>query len=347
MKKYTYYILILVAVILVQTSCSDEKKDLLIPYPTDITFEDQSLGRFTFNIPGTTFKAGNEKTGIININSVKNADGSFSGFAVSNKNWRSYPWSLSPDFQPGTITNAQRQAAIDSTIFSVFTSRPNHTENYLVGRATGEDAFFSLEQPAVVEHVLVGNTSYNYLLNSYGSVYSGTLDANTQQYQITGTKVKNIQIANTSTDMYGRFNLPGPGNNNLIRLAGDEILSKRKAGQDAANAARAAGKTETVAKADSTAAYQALNKGYVKLLVTGYNNQNKTGTVSFWLAIRPGVDPANPTWNYIIGDWFKVDLTTLGTVTKLVFNVESSYKNSSGVDLNPPYFCLDGVRIKK
>ena len=328
------------------SSCKDEIKDVLIPYTTDVTFEDHQLDRFAYKVMAAPFKSGDANSGVVIVNAKPDGN-SFAGFALSNKNWRSYPWSLSPDFGPASPTPAQKATAIDSTIFSVYTTNPNKTNNFLVARVKGEDAFISLEKAAVVEHVLVANTSYNYLLAMYGSNYSGTLDAGTQHYLLTGTKVKNIQIANTSTAMYGRFNLPGPGDKNLIRLAGDEILAKRKAGSDAANAARVAGKTETEAKADSTAAYAALVKGFVKLSITGSLGNKEGNTVNFWLALRPGVDPANPAYNFVMSDWNKVDLTSLGAVDKLVFKMSSSYKDDAGNDLTPPYFCLDGIRIRK
>lgn len=288
-------------------SCKKESK-ILIPYPEDITFEDQTLGRFAFNIPNAPFKSGNDKTGIATFNVKNNGDGTFSGFAVSNKNWRSFPWTLSPDFPPaGGLTPAKTKLAIDSCIFSVYTTITNQTNNFLVASVKDEDASFTLDKPTVVEHVLVANTTYNYLLETYGSVYSGTLDPITDQYLITGTKVKNINIANPSTLLYGRFTLPGPGGQNLKRLS----------------------------------------TGYVKLTVKGYNGASATGSVDFWLAVRLNADPANPTFNYILPSWNKVDLTALGTVNKVVFNLSSTYKDGLGNMLVPPYFCLDGIRLRK
>lgn len=241
-------------------SCKEER-DILIPYPEDITFEDQALTDFTFKIPNAPFKSGNDQTGTATFNVKNNGDGTFSGFAISNKNWRSYPWNLSPDFAPVGLTAEKIKQSIDSCIFSVYTTTPNQTNNFLVASVKDEDAAITVDKPSIIEHVLVANTTYNYLLETYGSVYSGTLNATTQQYTITGTKVKNIQIPNPSTERYGRFTLPGPGNTNLIRLAGDEILTKRAAGEAAAAAARAAGKTEAQAQADSLAAANATVKG--------------------------------------------------------------------------------------
>lgn len=327
-------------------SCGQTKRDILIPYPNDITFEDLSLDRFSYSIPNQPFKSGNDKTGIVTVNVKSNGDGTYSGFAMSNKNWRSYPWNLS-SFGALNITPEQKKSSIDSTIFSVYTTRPNHTETYLVGCVKDDDANITLSSPAIVEHILVGNTTYNFLLESYGSTYSGTLDAQTQQYSFDGTPVRNIMNPNTSTTMYGRFRLPGPGGANLIRLAGAEILAKMAAGKTAADAARTAGKPADQVVADSTAAATATRKGFVKLTIDGYIGNVQTGAVDYWLAIRPGVDPENAELDYVAPDWFKVDLTALGTVDKLVFHLSSSYTDSNGKMLYPSFFCLDGIRLKK
>ncbi len=347
MKKIKLYKVVLFVTGLFFLSCTKIKRDVLIPYPDDILFEDQTLGTFTFNIPTAPFSSGDAKTGVVTMNVKNNGDGTFSGFAVSNKNWCSYPWGLSPDFGPATPTAAQIKAGVDSTIFSVFTTTPNRTNNFLVACVKDDDANITLANPGIVEHILVANTTYNYLLETYGTNYSGTLTATTQEYSLTGTKVRNIQNPNTSTLMYGRFRLPGPGGSNLVRLAGHEILEKRKAGKAAADASRLAGNTPTKVAADSVAAYNAFFTGFVKLTVNGFRSGAATSSVDYWLAIRPNVDPANPTLNYIAPDWFKVDLTSLGAVDKLVFHLSSSYKDVSGNMLVPPYFCLDGIRLKK
>lgn len=323
-------------------SCKKEEKGKPIAQVNDITFDELQPGELSFKIPDAPFKAGNPQSGIVTINVKKNAGGSFSGFAISSKNWRSYPWNLSPDFAPAGLTPEQVQASIDSCIFSVYTAKPNQTGNYLVARVENDDAFLKLDKAAVVEHILVANTSYNYLLETYGSVFSGTLDPVTQAYQINGAKVKNVNIANPSTERYGRFTLPG----NLINLTGQELLAKRAAGKIAADAARAANKTPQQAAADSTSAAGATVKGFVKLGVTGYNAEKTTGTVDFWLAIRPNVDPLLPAYNVILGDWYKVDLARLGVVDKLVFHLSSSDTDAAGNMRTPPYFCLDGIRIR-
>lgn len=329
-------------------SCKKETNGVDLPPVHDVTFEDLQPGELTFKIPDAPFKSGNAQSGIVTANVKKNTDGSFGGFAMSSKNWRSFPWNLSPDFAPAGMTAAQKQACVDSCIFSVYTTKPTLTGNFLVARAVNDDAFITLDKAAVVEHVLVANTSYNYLLETYGSTYSATLDPATQTYLMTAAKVKNINIANPATDRYGRFTLPGTsGNNDMVSLAGQEVIAKRNAGKAAADAARLAGKTPTQVAADSTAAATATSKGFVKLSVVGFNAEKAVGTVDFWLAIRPNVDPTLPAWNIILADWYKVDLTKLGAVDKLVFRLSSSDVDGGGNMRTPPYFCLDGIRIRK
>lgn len=322
-------------------SCSDEKKDVLLPYPNDILFEELDPGRLTYKVPDAPFTAGDDKSGKITINVKKESDGSFKGFAISTKTWRSYPWSLSYTFGNPALSGPQRQSAIDSTIFSVYTvPAPTQTGVYLVGNTAGGEANISWAKPRVVEHILAANNTYQYLLAAYGSNYSGTFDAVTQQYSTTGTKVRNPNNPNTATDVYGVFFLPGPNNTIVKRLSGEEVLNKRAAGHTAADAARAANKTEDQVKADSLAAYTAFAQANIKLTVTGFVDAKLTGSVDFYLAAQPNVIAGNPTWNFVMDNWNKVALSSLGEVNKLVFNVTSSNPNM------PSYFCLDGFRFR-
>ena len=49
-----------------------------------------------------------------------------------------------------------------------------------------------------------------------------------------------------------------------------------------------------------------------------------------------------------IRDRYKVDLSSLGEVSKVVFHVASSdIEAGTGRMRTPPYFCLDGIRIKE
>lgn len=347
MKIMKYKILPILIYSFLFLSCSKENRDIRIPYPNDITFEDYKLEKFSYAIPNAPFQSGDAKSGVITFNVNKTTDGTYSGFAVSNKNWRSYPWQLSPDFNALIPTPVQIKASVDSCVFSVYTNRTNRTNNYLIANVKDGQAFMTLEKPSVVEHILVANTTYNYLLQTYGSIYSGTLDQETQAYSISGLKVKNNLNPNPSSSMFGRFHLPGPNGKDVIRLAGDEILAKRAVGKEAADAARLANKTTTEVKSDSTAAANALAKGYVKLTITGSKGGVRTSAVDYYLAIRPNVDEQYPSLNYIAQDWFKVDLSSLGIVDKVLFELSSSYQDEYGKMEIAPYFCLDGIRLKQ
>ena len=89
------------------------------------------------------------------------------------------------------------------------------------------------------------------------------------------------------------------------------------------------------------------DKDFYKLIVTGYNGETETGQVEFYLCTRKG-DPNHPAWSLVINDWYKVDLSSLGEVSKVVFHVASSdIEAGTGRMRTPPYFCLDGIRIKE
>lgn len=153
MKNILNSVLGLIIVILF--SCSD-KKDLIQPYNDDITLNEINLNDFSFNIPDNGFKSG-----IVNFNTKKNADGTFAGFAYSNRNNRSFTWQ-------------GNKVALDSNIFSVYTARYNRTETFAVASVSGDEAYFTLNTPSIIEHVLLANTSYNYLAMNYGDQYGTT-----------------------------------------------------------------------------------------------------------------------------------------------------------------------------
>jgi len=374
MKFIKKYIKATVAVIglVLFSACTDEI-DLKIPYPNDITFNELTLGRFTYDIPSAPFEVGDSKSGVITVN-VNNAGVDYSGFALSNKNFRSYPWDLSPDFAPeGGLTPDQVQESINTTAFSVYTNRVNTTENYLVGNTTGDNAYFTLAEPGIVAHVLVANTSYNYLLASYGSILSEDVDPVTQEYLLTGGKRSNPGIANDDTNFYGVFTLPGiDGTLRTIRLSGTELLAKYEVGDPVGKeagitAGEDARSTFIASNPDSTseeqqavydaaynvayndafeAATDSIHKGYVKLTIEGSLGGSVTGTIDVYLAIRPNVDPAYPEYSYILNDWRNVDLTSLGTVDKVLFKMSSDYVDNEGKMVYPSLFCLDGIRLQ-
>lgn len=140
-------------------SCSDEL-DLVVPYPTNITFDELSIPqRFSHVVPDGGFDASG-----IHFNTVKDASGQLAGgFCYSNRSLRNFTWT-------GT------QEAIDSMRYSVYTSKPNDTGVYLVANAAGNNAYFTLESPRVIEYLLIANSTWGYLAARYGDTY-GTADA--------------------------------------------------------------------------------------------------------------------------------------------------------------------------
>jgi hypothetical protein len=363
MKKLKRYftITLLIALALFISSCSDEVKDKEIDFPNDITFNegqgiDTEVPWLTYVVPDAPFKVSAYHYGEITLNVKKNSDGTHSGFALSSKNYRSYPW-LTKKPATSTPSASQIKEAVDSSIYSVYSGTyPNQLKTFTVVRVDGDDAYFTIDQPRIVEHVIVANTTYNYMLLNYGSRYSSKLNSVTQVYDeySSGTSyatVRNPNIPDAATSKYAVWYLPDiynfGGGQDYIRLAGQQILAKIAAGKAAGIAARAAGKTNAAAAADSTAAYNATVKGYVKLIAKGYLNSTQTGTSEYYIALFPGVAPAPyDLWNTIQGAWAKWDLSSLGTVNKVVFNMDSSDKDGSGRMRTPPYFCLDGIRLK-
>ncbi|MCK0130814.1 DUF4465 domain-containing protein [Flavobacteriaceae bacterium F08102] len=364
MKIIQKYIGITTAIIsLIGFTACEDNLDLKIPYPKDINFNELTLDRFSYEIPSAPFTVGDNKTGTITVN-VTGSGINYSGFALSNKNFRSYPWNLSPQFAPPGITEEQKQQSIDSTAFSVYTRYVNRTGNYLVGKTTGDNAYFTLEKPSTIEHVLVANTTYNYLLANYGSIYSKSFDSETQSYLIDGAPVQNPNIPNKSTDYYGTFSLPAPGNVNAIRLSGVQVLARNEVGIPAGEAAGEAALAAALAENPNlhpywqdrayndayNEAYDAvageIHKGYVKLTIEGFLNGTSTGTVEVYLSVIKGVDPDNPDHAFTLNDWRKVDLTSLGNVDKVLFNMSSDYVDDQGEMIYPQTFCLDGIRFQ-
>ena len=360
------------------SSCADQYLAEL-SYPEDITFNEVALDRFSYEIPDAPYEAGNNASGIITINVAKAGDGSYSGFALSNRNFSSYPWELSTEYGPvGGATPAETQEAINSTAFSVFTADINRTENYLVGNTNNDDAFFTLSKPSTIEHVLVANTTYTALLAKYGSIYSSQIDPDTQMYKLDGGFKTNPNIP--STDRESVYTLPGiDGTLNTLRLDGVEQLEKNEielatsialggeaTGIAAGNAAVEQYKIDYPSRANSSyylglayddgyaagytdliqAAVDAYSNGHVTLHIEGFLNGTSTGIVDVYLSLLKGVDTENPDYEYTLEDWRRVDLTALGQVDKVLFKMSSSYVDDQGKMVYPPTFCLDGIRIQ-
>lgn len=263
-------------------ACSDEK-DVLVDIPNDVTMNELKLERFSHLIPEGGFSSRAARSNGVRFNTNKQGDGTYSGFAYSNRNNRSFTWTAT-------------QQALDSNIYSVYTRYPNANEVYAIACVKGDDAYFTLEKPAVIEHILVANTTYAYLAMVYGDQY-GTAEKNEANPNIPGA-------ANKKGVWYS--NVPGG------------VKKMTDADHD-----------------------------YFKLIVKGYNGSTQVGTVDFYLTTRKG-DPEHPAWSRVVNDWYPVDLSTFGVVDRIVFALESSdVEEGTGRMRTPPYFCLDGIRIRE
>lgn len=150
-KKLALYMAGALAVM--ATSCSDDL-DVVIPAPDNITFNEiQMPDRFTHVINDGGFSASG-----VNFNAVKSGSQLAGGFCLSNRSLRSFVW-------------RDDEVSVDSMRYSVWTPRPNTTGNYVVGHVNGDDAFFTLDRPSVIEYVLVANTTWSFLAMTYGDTY--------------------------------------------------------------------------------------------------------------------------------------------------------------------------------
>lgn len=75
---------------------------------------------------------------------------------------------------------------------------------------------------------------------------------------------------------------------------------------------------------------------WVKLTATGYDGEAKTGEASIYLCKGP---------KNIVTDWTKFDLSGLGAVTKVEFNITGSSDNGYGFS-QPAYFAYDDVAVR-
>ncbi len=81
---------------------------------------------------------------------------------------------------------------------------------------------------------------------------------------------------------------------------------------------------------------------WFKLTIKGYNQQNLTGEVEFYLADYRFTDNQ---LDYILKNWATVDLSSLGTITSLSFSLSSSDTGMYGMN-TPAYFCFDNIRYE-
>jgi hypothetical protein len=82
---------------------------------------------------------------------------------------------------------------------------------------------------------------------------------------------------------------------------------------------------------------------WFKLTITSYNSNNdSTGYATVNLADFTSADSKN---DYILDQWFKIDLSALGQIKKLRFALSSTDNSEWGMN-TPNYFCLDDIEFE-
>ncbi len=83
-------------------------------------------------------------------------------------------------------------------------------------------------------------------------------------------------------------------------------------------------------------------KDWFKLTIIGLDTENEvTGTIDFYLA---DYRSENPDEHYILDTWAQVDLSSLGTVSKILFELTSTDNGAFGMN-TPGYFALDNLTV--
>jgi hypothetical protein len=78
---------------------------------------------------------------------------------------------------------------------------------------------------------------------------------------------------------------------------------------------------------------------WLRLDIIGMNGQSATGTVPFYLADYRFADNSQ---DYVVSDWTWVDLSALGPVTALMFDLSSTDMGPFGMN-TPAYFVMDDL----
>ena len=122
--------------------------------PSDILFEEFSVGRFQHKILDAPFKSK-----IATFNVVKSGT-DWAGFAISNRNYRKNPTEI---------------ALLDTSRFSVYTGIIHAGGNFLVAKTNGDNAYVTFDRAVEPHSVLVANTTQVYytIINGVGNVTNG------------------------------------------------------------------------------------------------------------------------------------------------------------------------------
>lgn len=82
---------------------------------------------------------------------------------------------------------------------------------------------------------------------------------------------------------------------------------------------------------------------WFRLTIEGFTDGGVyTGKVEYYLA---DFRSANNRLRTMLANWATIDLTSLGEINRLSFTLDSSIKNDEGQMLTPPFFCIDNIKI--
>lgn len=85
------------------------------------------------------------------------------------------------------------------------------------------------------------------------------------------------------------------------------------------------------------------DQDWFKVTITGYDADGiSTGTVEFYLADYRNADNSK---DYIVNKWTEADLTSLGKINKLKFELSSTDNGDWGMN-TPAYVCIDNVKYE-
>lgn len=170
-----------------------------------------------------------------------------------------------------------------------------------------------------------------YYSNGYGDYYSDIVVSSLCNPALTADYNNPVSYLSAACDHTAEGNNFAVWNQNFygnsrIQLAGKQIVS----GMEVNN-------TSAVVNYLSDAYTTFPADGYYMLQVTGYDNGVQTGTVNHYL-----VDWRDVNNKFTQTEWLWLDLTSLGEVDELSFDVYSDDANAWGL-LIPAYFCFDNL----
>lgn len=98
-----------------------------------------------------------------------------------------------------------------------------------------------------------------------------------------------------------------------------------------------ANKTYFYCKANPTVGSEGAEEDiWVNLIATGYNGDN-TETTTVTIPLANGTD--------VLADWKTFDMSALGTVTKITFDIDSNDEGEWGINV-PLFFCMDNIVLE-